>query len=270
MTGRLESELRAKRDSGRKLLVPYVTGGYRDDWLDVVRAIAAAGADAIELGIPFSDPLMDGPVIQEATRLALEGGATPPGVIAAAATLDAGIPLVAMTSYNICFRAGHERYAKTLASAGISGAILPDLPADEGVAWCETAAAAGVDAILLAAPTTPDDRLAEICAQSRGWIYGVGRMGVTGEREELAATARLMAKRLKAVTNLPVIIGIGIGTPEQAATVAPEADGVIVGAAVVRRMLEGATPEAVGAFVASLRAGLDSGIWQGQRPEAPA
>ena len=117
----IESTLRARRDAGRKLLVPYVTGGLGADWVDVVRAVAEAGADAIEVGIPFSDPPMDGPVVQEATRRALEQGATPAGIVSALAAVDAGVPLAVMTAYNIVFRAGHERFAHTLVANGVSG-----------------------------------------------------------------------------------------------------------------------------------------------------
>lgn len=255
----IEAAFRAKRAAGRKLLVPYVTGGYRPDWPDVVRAVVAAGADAVEVGIPFSDPIMDGPVIQEATRLALEAGATPPGVLAELGRLDVEVPLVVMTSYNICFRAGHERFAAMLADNGVAGAILPDLPVDELDGWADAADAAGIETILLAAPTTPDDRLARICERARGWVYGVGVLGVTGERATLAASASAIASRLKAATDKPVLVGIGVSTPEQAATVCAVADGVIVGSALVRRMLEGAGPEEAGAFVAALRAGIDSG-----------
>ena len=253
----LETHLRARRDAGRKLLVPYVTGGYGSDWVDIVRAVADAGADAIEVGIPFSDPIMDGPVIQEATRLALEQGATPGAVVRALTGIDAGVPLVVMTSYNIAFRAGHERFARTLADAGVAGAILPDLPVDELDDWGGIATAAGVATVLLAAPTTPDDRLALICERSQGWVYGVGSMGVTGERETLASTASVIAKRIKGVTDRPVLIGIGVSTPDQAAEASAWADGVIVGTALVRRILEGCGPEGAADFVASLRAGID-------------
>ena len=255
----IEAPLRARRDSGRKLLVPYVTGGLGRDWVDVVRAVAAAGADAIEIGIPFSDPLMDGPVIQEATRRALEQGATPGGIVGSLADLDEGVPLAVMTSYNIVFRAGHERFARTLTANGVTGAILPDLPVDELGDWAPIAARAGVETILLAAPTTPDDRLALICERSRGWVYGVGVLGVTGERDSLASSASVIAKRLKAITDKPVLVGVGVSTAEQAVEACEEADGVIVGSALVRRLLEGAGPEGAAAFVAGLRAGLDQG-----------
>jgi tryptophan synthase alpha chain len=162
-----------------------------------------------------------------------------------------------MTYYNIVFRAGHRRFARSLAEQGVAGAILPDLPLDELDGWAEAADEAGVETILLAAPTTPDDRLRAICARSRGFVYGVAVMGVTGERASLPTTAAAMGRRLKAVTDKPVLVGIGVSTPDQAAEAAAAADGVIVGTAVVRRQLAGAGPEGVAAFVAELRAGLD-------------
>src|SRR5258706_7667545 len=125
---KLEAHLRSQREAGRKLLVPYVTGGLGDDWLEVVRALAAAGADAIEVGIPFSDPVMDGPVIQEASERALRAGTTPGGIMRALSAVDAGVPLAVMTYYNLVFRAGHERFASSLAAAGIAGCLLPHPP----------------------------------------------------------------------------------------------------------------------------------------------
>ena len=255
---RIESEFRAKRAAGRKLLVPFITGGYGDDWIDAVRAVAAAGADAVEIGIPFSDPVMDGPVIQEASLRALERGTTPLSVLADVATADVSIPLVVMTSYNLAFRAGHERFAQMLTGAGVSGAILPDLPLDEADDWIATAGRHGLENILLAAPTTPDDRLARIAAASRGWVYGVGTLGVTGERATLAVTASEIASRLKACTDRPVLVGVGVSNASQAVEVATVADGVIVGASVMRRLLEGLGPDGAGSYVAELRHGLDA------------
>jgi tryptophan synthase alpha chain len=256
--GPLEASLRAARGNGRKLLVPYVTGGLGRDWLDVVHAVADAGADAVEIGIPFSDPVMDGPVIQEASELALRAGATPQSILDALRGHDAGVPLAAMTYYNIAFHMGHERFAAALAGAGVAGAILPDLPLDEAGPWCAAADAAGVESILLAAPTAPDERLPRICARSRGFVYAVGLVGITGERTELAASATVIAGRLKAVTDLPVLIGVGVSNAEQAVEACRVADGVIIGTSVVRRMLEGAGPDGVAAYVREVRLALDA------------
>ncbi len=255
---RLEARLRERRDAGRKLLVPYVTGGLGAGWLDVVRAVAEAGADAIEIGIPFSDPVMDGRTIQEASQRALDIGARPSGIVADLARADVQVPLAVMTYYNPVQHAGHERFASMLADSGIDAAIVPDLPLDELDGWGEAATACGIETVLLAAPTTSDTRLRAICERSRGFVYGVALMGVTGERDHLAAQAAVMGERCKAVTDRPVLLGVGISNPEQAAEAAASADGVVVGSALVRRLLEGGGPEEAGAFVASLRRGLDA------------
>jgi tryptophan synthase alpha chain len=272
----LETHLRALREAGRKLLVPYVTGGLGSAWLDVVRAVADAGADAIEIGIPFSDPVMDGRIIQEASRRAIEIGATPANIISDLAKVDAGIPLVVMTYYNPVQHFGHSRFAASLVASGIDGAIIPDLPLDELVgspgaegagsssdgpaddSWAEAADSAGVETVLLAALTTPEERLDAICRRSRGFVYGVSLLGVTGERSALSDRALEMGRRLKAATDKPVLLGVGLSTPEQAVEATSVADGVIIGSALVRRLLEGGGPEQAGALVAAFRRSLDA------------
>lgn len=257
-TGTLEDHLRARRAEGRKLLLPYVTGGYPvDTWPRLIEGFAHAGADALEIGIPFSDPVMDGPTIQAASAIALANGSNPAGVLDAVADTDPGIPLIAMTYYNVAFHTGHERFAASLKRAGISAAILPDLPLEEVGPWAEAADAHGVETVLLAAPTAPDERLPRIVERTRGFVYGVGLVGITGERTALAASAKEMARRLKDITDKPVIIGIGVSTPEQAAEVAEIADGVVVASAIIRRMLDGGSIDDAIAFVADLRSTLD-------------
>jgi tryptophan synthase alpha chain len=276
VTEALEARLRAARDAGRKLLVPYVTGGF-PGWERVVEAVADAGADAIEIGIPFSDPVMDGRIIQEASRRAIEIGATPAGIINDLAKVDVGVPLVVMTYYNPVQHYGHARFAASLVASGIDGAIIPDLPLDEIVGSpggdavfpgdscgppgepprAEAADEAGVETVLLTALTTPEERLAAICARSRGFVYGVSLLGVTGERAKLSGGALEMGRRLKASTDKPVLLGVGLSTPGQAAEASSVADGVIVGSALVRRLLEGGGPEQAGALVGAFRQGLD-------------
>jgi tryptophan synthase alpha chain len=255
---KLETHLRAQRETGRKLLVPYVTGGLGVDWLDVVRAVVDAGADAVEIGIPFSDPVMDGRTIQEASQRALDIGATPASIVADAARIDVGVPLVVMTYYNPVHHAGHERFASSLAEAGIDAAIVPDLPLDELDGWADAADAAGVETVLLAAPTTTEERLREICARSRGFVYGVALMGVTGERARLASQAQEMGRRCKAATDIPVLLGVGISNAAQAVEAATSADGVIVGSALVARLLRGGGPDDAHEFVRELRGALDA------------
>jgi tryptophan synthase alpha chain len=261
MNGRgvpVEATLRASRDRGRKLLIPYVTGGLGSDWVDVLRAMVAAGADAVEVGIPFSDPVMDGPTIQEASQRSLQSGTTPPGVIHELRNVDVEVPLIAMTYYNLVFRGGHRRFAHSLVDAGVRGAIIPDVPLEELGDWSPAAEDAGVETVLLAAPVTPDARLAQICERSKGFVYGVNVMGVTGERTTLGDAASVLAKRLKAVTDKPVVMGFGVSTPDQALEVASVADGVVVASALMRLVLDGGGPDAAGDLVGRMRDALDN------------
>ena len=213
MTGAVETALRARIDAGGKCLVPYVTGGLGDDWLDTVRAVAAAGADVIEIGMPFSDPVMDGPTIQEANDRALEAGVTPQTILDDLRNADIGVPTAVMTYGNIAYHMGFERFANSLAAAGVSGCILPDIPLEEVGEWASAADEAGVETVMLAAPTAPDDRLPLIVERARGFVYGVGLLGITGVRSALAASAVEIAGRLKDVTDKPVLVGVGVGTP---------------------------------------------------------
>jgi tryptophan synthase alpha chain len=258
--GAVEAALRAARAKGRKLLVTYVTGGLgAGEWVDALAAMIDEGADLVEVGFPFSDPVMDGPTIQEASVRALNAGVTPAGILEALRPLEVPVPLVAMTYYNVVFRAGHARFARWLVATGVGGAIVPDLPLEESPPWEEEAAAAGLETILLAAPVTPADRLVALCRRSRGFVYGVNVMGVTGERNSLTESAAVLAKRLKSATDKPVIMGFGVSTPEQAVTVASEADGVVVASALMRLLLEGRGVSAVADSVAALRTALDHG-----------
>ena len=256
--GPLETHLRARRDSGHKLLVPYMTGGLGKDWAEVVRAFADAGADAIEIGIPFSDPVMDGPTIQEASEVSLASGTTLEGILNDLRDVDAGVPLVAMTYVNLVFHMGYERFAAEAVAAGLSGLILPDLPMEELGEWEPIGAEAGLETVLLASPLTPDGRLSRLCERSRGFVYGVNVLGVTGERTALAESSTILARRMKQATDRPVIMGFGISSPALARDATVDADGVVVASALMRMRLDGAPPEDLGAFVAELRAALDA------------
>jgi tryptophan synthase alpha chain len=253
----MEKVLRDRRDGGSKLLIPYLMGGMSDDWTDALQAVVAAGADAVEVGIPFSDPMMDGPVIQEASVRALDRGATPHQIVDDLAAAAVDVPVAVMTYYNLVFRAGHRRLARTLRQAGVGGAIVPDLPLEEIGAWAAEADDAGLATILLVAPSSPPDRVTRICNRCRGFVYAVARMGVTGERPTLGADAVEVVERIRGVTDLPVCVGVGVSTPAQATAVCEVADGVVVGSALVRRLLEGGGPDAAGEFVGTLRAALD-------------
>ncbi|MGH2930840.1 MAG: tryptophan synthase subunit alpha [Solirubrobacteraceae bacterium] len=253
----LEPWLRARRNAGRKLLIPYLMGGMSDDWVAVLQAVVAAGADAVEVGIPFSDPMIDGPVIQRAGARALGRGTTPARVVDGVASAEIEVPVAAMTYYNIVFRTGHRRMAQSLRAAGIGAAIVPDLALEELDPWAEEADEAEVATVLLVAPSTPEPRVAQICARSRGFVYAVARMGVTGERESLGSEAAQVVQRIRRVTDAPVCVGVGVSTPEQACAICEVADGVVVGSALVRRLLDGGGPDAAGEFVGQLRAALD-------------
>ncbi|HVT41468.1 MAG TPA: tryptophan synthase subunit alpha [Acidimicrobiales bacterium] len=253
----LEKELRTRRERGRKLLIPYLMGGMSDDWGQALEAIVDAGADAVEVGVPFSDPMMDGPVIQEAALRALARGTTPDEVFDGVARAEAPVPIAVMTYYNLIFRGGHKRMARSMAAAGVSGAILPDLPVEEIEPWAAEADAAGVATVLLVAPSSPPERVTRICGRARGFVYAVARMGVTGERSESGSDAAGVVEKVRRATDLPVCVGVGVSTPEQAAAVCEVADGVVVGSALVRRLLEGGGPDAAAAFVSSLRQAID-------------
>jgi tryptophan synthase alpha chain len=256
--GAVERHLRARRDAGRGLLMPYVTAGITPGWTGYLHAFAAAGADAIEVGLPFSDPTLDGPTIQQASQEALSRGASTRGILADLSALpDLGVPLIASTYYNLVLHDGPEAFCAALRRAGVTGLIVPDLPVHEADELMEAAAAYDVEPALLASPTTPDARLAEIGARSRGFVYAVSVMGITGERAALAGSAARLAARLKNVTDLPVLLGFGISTPDQAREARRHADGVVVGAAVMRRVLDGAAPDDLRAFVTTLRQALD-------------
>ncbi|HVB91036.1 MAG TPA: tryptophan synthase subunit alpha [Acidimicrobiales bacterium] len=253
----LEQALRARRESGRKLLIPYLMGGMTDDWGQALAAVVAAGADAVEVGIPFSDPMMDGPVIQAAALQSLQRGIVPDQVLDGIARAEVSVPVAVMTYYNIVFRAGHKRMAHSMAEAGVSGAIVADLPIEEIGPWAAAADGAGVATVLLVAPSSPVDRVERICARARGFVYAVARMGVTGERADLGGAAAEVVGRIRRFTDMPVCVGVGVSTPEQAAAVCEVADGVVVGSALVRRLLEGEGPEGAAEFVAAIRRAID-------------
>jgi tryptophan synthase alpha chain len=241
---------------GRAALMPYLMGGFPDLETSVAigAACADAGADLVELGVPFSDPLADGPVIHAAGTRALQNGASLHGVVAAATRIAERVPVVLMCYANLVFARGAERFAAELVAAGVSGLIVPDLPLEEAGAVREACDAAGLALVPLIAPTTPDDRMAEIARNARGFIYTVSVTGTTGERAGVARSLASVVARAKRLSAVPVAVGFGISTPEQAAeAVATGADGVIVGSRLVRAAGEaadaGAGREAIAASV---------------------
>lgn len=247
--------------NGRKLLMPYVTGGITPNWTDHLPAFADAGADAIEVGLPFSDPTLDGTTVQEATATALHRGTTVDGVFEELSRVGAGLPPLIMSTYaNLALHEPLDRFVAGMKMACSAGLIVPDLPLDEAGALSADLAADGIDLALLAAPSTPPERLTAIGRASRGFVYAVSLMGTTGERPELAGTAAALVGRIRVVTDLPVLLGFGVSTPAHAALAARTADGVIVGAAVVRRILDGATPADLSAYLAKMRRALDQEV----------
>jgi tryptophan synthase alpha chain len=237
--GALEAALRGRRDTGGRAFVPYVTGGFPGVDAELLRGLQAAGADAIEVGVPFSDPVMDGGVIQEASRRSLEAGAHPRDVfdVVGAAALD--IPVAVMTYVNPVLRIGIASFLDLAKEAGVSGIIVPDVPVDEAAELDAQAAARDIDAVLLAAPGSGPERMRAIAERAHGFVYCVATYGVTGAREALSNTAREVVDALRPLTDLPLLVGVGIGTPQQAAEACAFADGVIVGSALMERIVGG-------------------------------
>jgi tryptophan synthase alpha chain len=249
--------------TGRAALMPYLTMGYprRDSALALVPVLVEAGADLIELGVPFSDPLADGATIQATAQQALANGMTLSLCLEQAATLrrqGVEIPLVLMGYYNPIFQMGLDHFAHLATTAGIDGLIVPDLPPEEAGDLRSTLHAQGIDSINLLSPTSDDERVRLVTTQTSGFAYLVSLIGVTGARDHLPAHLESFVARVRSTTDLPLAVGFGISTPAQAVRVARIADGVIVGSALLKAI--GASKEPVGAaraFISSLRAGMD-------------
>jgi len=246
------SQLRSKEQIA---LMPFIPAGYPDleTTAKVLPALEAAGANIIEIGIPFSDPIADGPVIQEAFTSALAKGLKLKDVFATVkkARASVSIPLVGMVSFSIAFRLGVERFAATMKDAGFDGLILPDLPPPEAERFCKMVQGAGLDTILLVAPTTTPQRRKEIARLSSGFIYYLSVAGITGERNDLPVELAEGVREMKSLSDRPVCVGFGVSTAKHVAQLAGVADGAIVGSAVVRRMTQNAD-KGVGAVVESV------------------
>lgn len=262
----LEAHLRRVRDEGRKVLAPYITCGFPspDEFPDFLRGVVDAGADLIEIGIPFTDPLMDGPVIQRASDDALKAEMRPAVVLRTLSQLDLRVPFVFMTYVNPVLAMGLEGFAARAADAGASGAIIPDLPVDEAGDWVPVARAHGLAAVFLAAPTTTPERLARIAEMGEGFVYCVSLLGVTGVRESLSARAQRLVELVRDATDRPALVGLGVSTPEQAAEACAFADGVIVGSAVLKAVYDGGVEAGV-RFVKEMREAIDGGSGGRQR-----
>ncbi|MCW2278308.1 tryptophan synthase subunit alpha [Heliophilum fasciatum] len=235
---RIEQVFQQRAAQGEKVFIPYITAGDPDQETSyqLVKALARAGASVIELGVPFSDPVADGPVIQAAAGRALAGGMKVAQVLKLVGRIrqEETVPIVLLTYYNPVLQFGLERFAHAAAGAGVDGIIVADLPMEEAEPLRAALDRQGLALIPLVAPTSSAERIGEIAATARGFIYCVSLMGVTGTRTGLAPETTELLARVRAATTLPVAVGFGISTPAQVATVAPQADGVIVGSAIVK------------------------------------
>jgi tryptophan synthase alpha chain len=248
----------ALRKNSRRALVCYVTAGHPDvaRSLETLRALEEGGADIVELGVPFSDPIADGPIIQESSFAALRQGMNYDGVLDLVARASLEIPVVIFTYLNPVLAAGADALTRA-ADAGASGILITDIPVGADPQREEWLSSGPLDFIRLVAPTTPRDRMAEIARHGSGFVYLISRLGVTGVRETMDASLPATIERLRSATKLPICVGFGISTPAQARAVGQLADGVVVGSALVRAAADG--PEQVLELTRSLRGGLDAG-----------
>jgi tryptophan synthase alpha chain len=260
---RIVAAFTSAKAEGRAALMPYMMAGYpdRETGLAVAAAYADAGADLIELGVPFSDPLADGPTIHAAATAALEAGATFATALEVCRSVSDRLPVVFMAYANMVLaQGGSAEFAKMVRAAGASGAIVPDLPLEEAGEVREAFAAEGLALVPLLAPTTPDERRRRICEAAHGFVYVVSTVGTTGERAEIPVALTDLVEATKADAATPVAVGFGIGTPEQAAQVGGIADGVIIGSRLVRAAGEGGSPQgaadAVASFLSETRVAL--------------
>lgn len=260
---RIAAAFSAAKDEGRAALMPYMMAGFpdRESSLAVAAAYADSGADLIELGVPFSDPLADGPTIHAAATAALEGGATFATTLEICRAVSPRVPVVLMVYSNMVLaHGGAAEFARFAVAAGAAGAIVPDLPLGEAEDVREAFAAAGLAMVPLVAPTTSAPRRAEICAVARGFVYVVSTVGTTGERAEVPAALAELVAATKAEATTPVAVGFGIGNAEQAAEVGRIADGVIIGSRLVRAAGEAGSAQgaadAVAAFLSETRVAL--------------
>lgn len=236
----LESRLRDIRDGGGKILAPYLMCGFPspESFPDLVRGVVDAGADVLEIGVPFSDPLIDGPVIQRAADIALSAEVRPAVTLRTMETLELRIPFVYMTYVNPILAMGESSFASTAAASGAAGVIVPDLPLDEAATWVSAARAQDLATVFLVAPTTPKDRMEAVAREGSGFVYCVSLLGVTGVRGSLSERAQGVVERVREITDRPALVGLGVSTPDQAAEACAFADGVAVGSALLKAVQE--------------------------------
>lgn len=253
----LEATLRGVRSANTKALVPYFMAGVTPEWTSHVAAAAHAGASAIEIGIPFSDPMMDGVVIQEASSLSLAVGTTIDSLCTELSRARIDVPLIAMTYYNLFVHYGLHRVAERLVTSGITGVIVPDLTLEESSEWREVCDEVDLATIFLVAPSTTPDRFARLTEATQGFCYASARMAVTGRSSGTGDAARVV-EAVRSVSDVPCYVGIGISTPEQAASSAAVSDGAVVGSVLVDAIIKGATPLQIEKTISSFRSALDT------------
>jgi tryptophan synthase alpha chain len=263
---RLETSLRAARDGRRKALVPFLTGSYPDGgtFVDLLLTAERAGADAVEVGIPFSDPSADGPVVQRSSTLALRGGATVGGILSAvteARRSGLSIPLLFMTYYNPVLAFGGKEFAAAAGRAGADGVLVVDLPPEEAAEFAPCAREAGLATVFLVSPTTPVERIPRVLAEASGFVYCVSVTGVTGQKRPEPSLVSEVVGRVRACSDLPALVGFGVEDGRAARDVAALSDGVVIGSALLRAIGDlrgdGAVRAALG-FLSEVRAALDA------------
>ncbi|HEY3292409.1 MAG TPA: tryptophan synthase subunit alpha [Candidatus Nanopelagicaceae bacterium] len=263
----LEEMFVRTRAENRSALIGYLPAGFpsKQGCKNAIAVLAKAGVDAVEIGYPYSDPVMDGPTIQQAADISLRAGT---GAAEVFDTLkfahQAGLPAVVMTYWNPIERYGVERFAADIANNGGSGVITPDLTIEESDRWKSSAESAGINRIYVVAPSTTDDRLTRVTSQCSGFVYAASLMGVTGARSDLSSGGRDLVARIRQVCDLPIAVGLGVSTRDQARTVASYADGVIVGSAFIKALLDANDEESGLKALSVLAEDLVSGVREGR------
>ena len=263
----LDAVMAQVRAENRAALIAYIPAGFPSQagCAKAIQALAAAGVDAIEIGFPYSDPVMDGPVIQEAADISLRGGTNAADVFAALKVASStGVAAVVMTYWNPIAKYGVEKFAQSIAENGGSGVITPDLTIEESDSWIAATKKSAINPIYVVAPSTKDERLKSVTAKTGGFVYAASMMGVTGTRDAVASTASELVARVRTVTNLPISVGLGVSTREQAKSLAAYADGVIVGSAFIKLLLDAKTEQEGLDAISHLAKELALGVREGR------
>jgi len=263
----LDSVLAKCRTENRAALIAYIPAGFpsKQGCHRVIQVLADAGVDAIEIGFPYSDPVMDGPIIQEAADISLQGGTQASDVFEALKTAsDTGVASVVMTYWNPIEKYGVEKFAASIAENGGSGVITPDLTIEESAEWLAAAETSEINPIYVVAPSTKDPRLVRVTSKTGGFVYAASSMGVTGTRETVSIDAKDLVSRIRKVSSLPVCVGLGVSTREQARSLAAYADGVIVGSAFIKLLLNAKDEQAGLDAVSHLAKELSIGVREGR------